>query len=45
MRTKDVYEAGKEDDEDLMEEATARDRARDDWLDDTPKGVGNTKRY
>ena len=36
-----LEEEGLEDDEELVDKATVRDRAWDDWTDENPKGIGN----
>jgi immunoglobulin-binding protein 1 len=38
-----LVEDGDEDDEELVEEATYKDRAWDDWKDANPRGIGNKK--
>jgi hypothetical protein len=40
----ELTEQGKEDDEVLMDAATVKKRAFEDWADGVPKGSGNTKR-
>ena len=45
LRIRQLEEQGKEDDMDLVEKATYRDRAWDDWKGDNVKGRGNTKKY
>lgn len=44
LRSKELAEAGEDDDEALADAAVEKDRAWDDWRDDHPKGIGNTKR-
>jgi hypothetical protein len=36
-------EDGDEDSEDLVDEATYKDRSWDDWKDANPRGIGNKK--
>ena len=36
--------AGREDDHELMDAATMKKRAFEDWADGVPRGSGNTKR-
>ena len=40
----ELTEQGKEDDEVLMDAATMKKRAFEDWADGVPRGSGNTKR-
>lgn len=40
-----LHEEGLEDDQDLHDQATKKDRDWDDWKDDHPKGRGVTKRF
>ena len=40
----ELAEQGKEDDEVLMDAATMKKRAFEDWADGVPRGSGNTKR-
>ena len=40
-RIKQLEEAGEEDNPDLVDQATYRDRDWDDWCDENPKGAGN----
>ncbi|RHY45907.1 hypothetical protein DYB34_013247 [Aphanomyces astaci] len=42
-RIEQLEEDGDEDDLGLVDEATARDRAWDDWKDANPRGIGNKK--
>lgn len=44
MKMKQLEEAGLEDDEELVDKATYKDRSWDDWKDDHTKGAGNTTR-
>ena len=44
-KMKELIEAGEEDDEELVDKATKRDRDWDNWKDMNPKGVGVTKRF
>lgn len=41
---KELLELGLEDDEELVDKATEKERAWDDWKDNHPYGIGNTKR-
>lgn len=38
-----LVEDGDEDNEDLVDEATYKDRSWDDWKDANPRGIGNKK--
>ena len=40
-----MHEGSLEDDHELVDKATMRDRGWDDWKDDNPKGYGVTKRW
>ena len=40
-----LEEDGDEDDEELVDRATLKDRNWDDWKDDHPRGSGRTKRF
>jgi hypothetical protein len=40
----ELQEQGKEDNEELMDAATMKKRAFEDWADGVPRGSGNTKR-
>lgn len=40
-RYNELYEAGEEDNEALVEEATLKDREWDNWKDENKKGSGN----
>lgn len=42
---KQLHEQGLEDNEELLDKATEKDRNWDDWKDDNPKGRGVTKRF
>ena len=44
VRMKQLEEMGKEDDLELVDKATKRDRDWDNWKDMNPKGYGVTKR-
>ncbi len=44
MKMKELEEAGKEDDTELVDKATQRDRQWDNWKDMNPRGYGVTKK-
>ena len=44
LKMKQLEEAGKEDDEELVDKATQRDRQWDNWKDMNPRGYGVTKK-
>ena len=44
VKMKQLVEMGKEDDEELCDKATVRDRQWDNWKDMNPKGYGVTKK-
>ncbi|GBG24414.1 PP2A regulatory subunit TAP46 [Hondaea fermentalgiana] len=45
LNLKQVHEQGLEDDVEVYDKATEKDRNWDDWKDDNPKGRGVTKRF